>query len=222
MSKRLSLAGALCAGMIVIWGTNVHAWPASSSYWGVKYNTIHVNSSWFGIANTDVKPTDIMATIFSYQVVVYYKNPGGNTGGIGVPFNLSTEISGTETLMPTALRGAGKYTSTITFSDQDILSSIDPSILAANAPNPGWIAYAVDVLSLDVIIQAFADISTRCEDSWDASNCYLNLNDPANPLDDLKEEEVVHIEGSCTLQNGDYSCTENEHWEWSKKDPVYY
>jgi hypothetical protein len=238
MLKKLLLVGAFCIGLMGLWCGHANAWPASSSTWYVKTGSVIVDSSWVNIANTDVKPTLIQVTMIPHGLIVYYQNPGGNTGGVGVPFDLPLDITGVDRLIPTALSGRGKYTSSVEFFDKDILDRIKflyPTILDDNAPNPNWIPYAVDVTSLDVYIQAFEDLSNvtyPCPDAPDASEynqdlipyndtCYVTYYSDGHISGVGFEEEVVHIKGFCMLDGTTYNCTEDAHWEWSKKDQSY-
>lgn len=217
MFKRLSPIVALCICLMALWSTDANAWPASSSGWYVKSGSIIVDSNWVQISNTDVKPTSLVVTIYP-TVVVYYQNPGGNEGGVGTPFNLNVPLVGFDKLDP--LGGHGKDSSTVPFPDITVDSLIEMGIdLGVYAPNYNWVAYDVKVTGLDVKIQAYADVSSFCtsentpESDW--TSCYYNADDK------LFEEEVVHLEGLCTLQDQIYNCVESEHWEWSKKDPLW-
>lgn len=230
MRKNLSLLVAIGIGLTGLWCGHANAWPASSSGWYVKTGSVIVDSTWVGIANTDLKPTLLQVTIVPHEYTVIYENPGGNTGGVGVPFDLPLEITGLDSLFPTALSGRGKYTSSVEFPDQGFLDRIIelyPTALADNAPNPNWTPYSVQVTAMDVYIQAFADVSGTCPNN-DTTNtdlypyndtCFVDYTTSTPTVG--TEEEVVHIKGFCTLNGTTYSCIEDDHWEWSKKDQSY-
>jgi len=227
MMKRFLLIGTLCMALVPLWLGHAHAWPASSSGWYVTYNTIHVDSTWLGIGNAELNPTYIQVTIVPDNVVVYYSNHGGNIGGIGVPFKLNVDVTGVDALIPKSASKNGKFTSSVVFEDNVILNAIGQETLDANAPNPNWTAYAVDVTGMFIFIQAFENVSDICPNvspnntDLDRTNDTCLINYDASPWTIGTEEEVVHIQGYCTLKNFEYSCTEDVHWEWSKKDQVY-
>lgn len=218
MRKKLSLLVAIGIGLTGLWCGHANAWPASSSGWYVKTGSIDVTSDWVQISNTDLKPTDIVVSIYP-TVVVYYKNPSGNDGGVGTPFTLNVPLVGLDEL-DGSLVGRGKASSTISFPDITLayLNSLGID-LSVYAPNPQWEAYDVKITGLDVKIQAYEDVSSYCTPSntptSDWTSCYHNSEF------DLYEEEVVHLEGLCSLQGTIYTCVESEHWEYSKKDPFW-
>ena len=220
MLKRLSLVGAFCIGLIALWCGHANAWPASSSGWYVKTGSIIVDSSWVHISNTDVKPTDLVASI-DPKFLVYYRNPASNEGGVGVPFNTNVLV-GTDSLNP--LVGRGKADSEIVFPSITfdwLVENYTIEYLNSFSPNPKWTAYDAVLTGFDVKIQAYADVSDYCNSSntldSDWTSCYYNSDF------NLYEEEVVHIEGLCgsTPIEGRFPCVESEHWEWSKKDPLW-
>ena len=217
MFKRLAIV-VFCIGLMGLWITDAKAWPASSSGWYVKTGSIIVNSSWVQISNTDVKPTDIVVSI-NPMVVVYYRNPGDNEGGVGVPFNLDVLI-GLDSLY--SLVGRGKADSEIVFPSITfdwLVENYTIEYLNSFAPNTNWTAYDAILTGLDVKIQAYADVSDFCDASKtpesDWKSCYYNVDFG------LYEEEVVHLEGLCSVQGDIFTCVESEHWEWSKKDRVW-
>ena len=216
MFKRLAIV-VFCIGLMAFWSTDVKAWPASSSGWYVKTGSIIVGSDWVQISNTEIKPTSLVVSIYP-TVLVYYKNPAGNEGGVGTPFNFNIPLVGFDSLNP--LEGRGKDSSTVEF-DITLQMLTEMGInLADYSPNPKWEAYGDPVVTgLDVKIQAYADVSDFCDASntpeSDWTSCYYNVDFG------LYEEEVVHLEGLCSVQGDIFNCVESEHWEWSKKDPLW-
>jgi len=152
------------------------------------------------------------------MVVVYYRNPGGNDGGVGIPFDLKVLV-GLDQLNP--LVGHGKADSSVVFPNINFEWLNAHYDLSSFAPNPQWTAYAAELTGLDVKIQAYADVNNYCnadntpDSDW--TSCYYNSSF------DLYEEEVVHLEGLCTTPDngGTFNCVESEHWEYSKKDPFW-
>jgi hypothetical protein len=193
MVKRLLLVSILSVDLMTLWSIGVNAYPPRLSGWSWSPGSITSTTTWLGISNTEMKPTDVRVTVNMDEVVVYYMNPGGNTGGVEVPFIYPVSIEDFDTITD-PLRGKGKWTSTITFSDGDLLGAFPPGVLADYAPNPNWTAYDIDVLTFSGIVEGFTDV-------------------------DGLEEEVVHAEYQCSLQGNEYACTESVHWEYSKKYP---
>jgi hypothetical protein len=222
MLKRLLVIGALCIGLIGFWSIDAQAWPASSSGWGAIQNTVTVWSGWKGISNADLRPTSVKVTIFPHDVLVMFRNPGGQDGGVGVPFFFPTEVTGTQVTPQKAVKN-GKWNSYITFYDEELLAMIPPADLANIAPNPQWMAYAVVVKNFDVYIQAFEDVNSTCDGL--SNICYTtNFGNTGLPQSPYNAEEVVHIQGYCDLGsapvNADsaYTCPPELtfKWEYSK------
>jgi hypothetical protein len=228
MSKRLVVIGALCIGLMGLWSIDAHAWPASSSGWGATQNTVTVWSGWKGIANAELKPTSVKVSIYPWStvdVLVLFKNPGGNDGGVGVPFRLSTTITDSQSSPDKAIRN-GKWNSYITFDGGDLCAMIPQGELDAITPNPKWTCYDVVIYKFNILLQAYEDINDRCKDSsspTDPTCYYVRFDNSGNPMDGPRGEEVVHIEGFCELGSAPinvgsaYSCHTDFQWEYSKQ-----
>jgi hypothetical protein len=246
MLKRLLMIAALCIGLMAVWSTDSNALISSGTGWAVLNKCVEIDSNWVGIKNTDISPSYLQASIVLYQIIVYYQNPGGNTGGIGVPFDLPLDIKGTDQVNPEEVSARGNYDSKITFTDEMLIKRIEdlyPGLLEANKPNPNsnsdWIPVSVDVVTMDVYIQAFYDMpkeyicpTNATSDPSGYNNdlipyndtCYINYNADGTILNVRSEEEVVHIKGFCTITGGvgtKYDCIEDVHWEWKNNDMSY-
>ncbi len=222
MFKRLVLIGALCVGLVAVWGGAASAYPPSLSGWSFKVGSVDASTLWTGVGNYELKPTDIVITLSDIQLRLYSINPGGNTGGVGVPFNLSAPVQGTDSISPISKNG--KYASLIVFPDSAFTALIDPVALEQALPNPNWTLDPnhVDVVHFKALIQGFTDVTDRCE------NYYINntvVDTSCYPFTATAqtryEEEVVHVLVDCNLQNGAYVCSTLQDWGYSKQNPVF-
>ncbi len=219
MFKRFALIGVLCVGLAGLWAGGADAYPLSLAGYKFSFGSVDATTIWTGVANYELKPSFVAISLSDIQVRLYSINPGGNTGGVGVPFELSSPVVGTDVLNPVSKNG--KYTSLIVFEDNTFTAMVDPALL----PNPNWSfdPNHCDVVHFKAVIQGFTDIDNRCENYYIGSTV---VNASCYPFDPAAQtryaEEVVHAEVDCTLQNGVYVCTDLvPSWEWSKKSPYY-
>ncbi len=217
MLKRLVVIGALCIGLLALGGTDAHAWPASSSGWGATQNTVTVWSGWKGISNADLRLTSVKVTIFPHDVLVMFRNPGGNDGGVGVPFFFPTAVTLTQVTPQKAVKN-GKWNSYITFYDEELLALIPGDF---GKPQSRLDAPLL-VKNFEVYIQAFEDVNSNCSES--SNICYTTNFESVTgvPLPPYNAEEVVHIQGFCDLGSAPvnvgsaYACSTGLQWEYSK------
>lgn len=222
MFRKLVMIGVLCLGVMAIAGADANAYPPSLSGWSFKVGTVDATTIWTGVGNFELKPTDVAITLSEIQLRLYSVNPGGNTGGEGVPFALSSSVLGTDTISPISKNG--KYTSFIVFPDSVFTALIDPALLAQVLPNPNWTLDLdhVDVVHFKGLIQGFTDVSDRCETYYIGSTAVDKSCYPFDAFSQTRyEEEVVHVLVDCTLQNGAYACTVLQDWEYAKQNPVF-
>lgn len=222
MSRRILWIAALCIALAALWSVPAQAYPPSLSGWSFKVGSVDASTIWTGVGNFDLKPTDIVVTLKNVDLRLYAVNPGSNTGGVGVPFRLTTPVSGTDSISP--ILKNGKYASTIVFPDSVFTAAIDPSLLQQALPNPNWTVdpNRVDVLRFRGIVQGFTDVGDRCEGYYAGATTVDSSCFPFDPAwENRYEEEVVHLEVDCTLQDGAYACTVLQDWEYSKNSPVF-
>ncbi len=222
MFKKFVFIAVLCVGLMAIWGPDANAYPPSLSGWSFKVGSVDASTLWTGVGNFDLKPTDIVITLSSIDLKLYAINPGGNTGGVGVPFSLTAPVAGTDSISPISKNG--KYASLIVFPDNVFIGLIDPALLAQVLPNPNWTLDPnhVDVTHFRALIQGFTDISDRCENYYIGNTVVSTSCYPFSATWTSRyEEEVVHLEADCNLQNGAYVCTALTDWEYSKQHPVF-
>ncbi len=222
MRKTFAVIGVLCIGLTALWGGVAMAYPPSLSGWSFKPGSVDASTIWTGVGNFDLKPTDIVITLSDIQLRLYSINPGGNTGGVGVPFSLTSPVVGTDSFAP--IQKNGKYSSLIVFPDSVFTGQIDMNQLAALLPNPNWTLDPnhVDVVRFKGLIQGFTDVSDRCEGYYAGSTDVTHSCFPFDATWQSRyEEEVVHLLVDCNLQDGAYSCSVLQNWEYSKQNPVF-
>jgi len=224
MARKFLLFIVICISLVALLCRDAKAFPVSSSNIGLKLGSVIVDSTWVGVANAELKPTFIQATIIPYETIVYCQNNGGNTGGVGVPFYTTEAVTGVDSLTPNdQATKNGKYNSEIVFENADILAAIQNLNPVEVCSKNNWTPTGeLKVVSLDVHVQAFADVSGICpEFPADQTNTNTISYDDTCFLEDRTEEEVVHVKLFCTLNGTIYDCTEKDHWEWSKRDQSY-
>ena len=192
----------LLMGLAALLVPNVNAYPPTLGGWGAWPKCVLVWSDWLGVANYEVKPSDVNVTIELLKVQIHYLNPGGQGGGLGQPFYpVAEDIGGTDPLSDPVDK-KGKYHSEITFTGDVLLDAIDPSSVPP-PPNPQWTIDPVDpvvVLEMYVTIRGFADFDG----------------------DGTPEKETAHVAGPCTLNydRTQYTCTTGDSWGYKKSDPT--
>ena len=246
MFKRLTSMGALCIGLMALWGTDANAYPPYLSGWGWKPGSIVFESTWVGTANTEQKPTDYQVTLFPTNLIVHFRNPGNNLGGISVNFtNPNLFITGGNTLFPTALTGKGKITDELTFGD---CPGIDNPSGECQVGDNGklWLLWEVEsgCVETDPYMQ-IGCIKDYLADTYapnlqwrpyaiDIFNfdaiveAYTDMNtrcesggfpDPTACFDG--KEEVIHANYSnCQLNEDVYICSSYEIWQYKNNDPL--
>jgi hypothetical protein len=230
MFKKFLPIVVLCVSLTAFWGTDAHAWPASSSGWGATQNTVTVYSGWKGISNADLKPTSVKVVILPKTADIYCINPGGNDGGNGVPYSFFTAPTVGAQVSPRKAIRNGRWDSYITFTDQEILDTIPAEDLANICQNTNWTINVV-VKTFDVWISAFEDVNGTCNlTSAESDTCYSTAITCSGSGEDqvctvtppYDAEEVVHIQGSCDLKSAPinvgsaYSCETGLQWEYSR------
>ena len=201
MFKRLLLTAALCIGLFSLLGTNAHAYPAAPGGWGAWPGSVCVWTDWKGVANYEIKPTNVDVTLFISKVQLHYLNPGGQPGGLGQPFYPDVEIA-VDGEMNEGVAKNGKYQMLLCFENEVLSSLVEP--FAPDPPNDAWTLdpeNPVVILEMFVRIRGFSDFD-----------------------DDVigTETETAYIAGPCTLNydGTDYTCVTEEEWNWTKKDPI--
>lgn len=220
MFKKLLLIGVFCISVMALVGTEAKAYPPGLGGWGACpwcSPALTVTTDWVGIANTDLKPTEVWLTLNLTSVEIVVLNPGGEDGGIGVPFCSDIILTQSASITDVPLRGKGRYELPFYFTSQEILDALewagcyDPKW---KLPNENW-ELIVIVHEFDARIQGFTDMNGRCEGDSNEYNCT-----------ESDMEEVVHAIGDCIITyDGDgepvlgvpYHCTEVFHWEYQKK-----
>jgi hypothetical protein len=243
MAKKLLITGVLVVCILAMAPTGAKAYPPSLGGWAVSWGSITFTTTWLGVGNVAAIPTDVVVTLqpVGEDNFIYFANPAGQTGGIGVPFTPGDiQVEGLDRLDP--MTKNGKFTSEITFYTQLgenpedpldwILKDVAlPEEILEQMPNPGWCPYKVEINHFDAVIQGFTDIIDEDESWFVEGTEYPSCEDAGGDLFRCygDEEEIVHVAIHCDLIKPDggtpyYECYEidGSNWEWSKKDPVYY
>lgn len=228
MLKKSLMIGTFCIGLIALWATGANAYPTRYLGGGWNPGSLVFTSTWLGAANTEHRPTEYEVTLKNMLVTVYFSNPGGNTGGVGVPFDNPGDVTDENTIYPSNLSGKGKIEDTLIFGDDDngvlwliwLEKATDPDTGAKcntspeqdqvtcikeylsfyYAPNPGWTPYDIKIDKFDAVVEAFTD-----------------LNKDGSPI-----EEVVHADyKNCTLNEDktEYICAPICIWNYKNTDP---
>ena len=202
MLRKSWLIGVLLISVWALLGTNAHAYPGTIGGWGAFPKCVCVWSEWLGVANYEIKPTEVDVTIDLLEVQLHYLNPAGQGGGWGNPFYPGVQVTGQQALnLPVSKKG--KYLSTICFLDDVLFAAIPLGSIPA-PPNPQWTldteGHYVVVLKMYVTIRGYSDSNgDGIVDNW----------------------ETAHVAGTCTLNSArdGYNCVTEENWGYKKSDP---
>lgn len=242
MFKKLFLMGALIIGLIGVCSTPVMAYPACCGdvawcpWCSGSPMAVIITSEFLGIANTDVKPTDVYVEMMIESMELYSVNPDGHPGGEGIPFtNIPVSFTGQQsTGDQTPMTGAGKWEGEFKFYLDDILQ-----FLIANGyitdlpelPNPNW-SWKIVVHQALIRVTANTDVSNQCEDN-DYDDYYSEqCTAPLSEGDDEERllEEVVHNISRCwctydpetgePMMETPGNCTRLFLWKYKNKNPI--
>ncbi len=197
MFKKFLMMVILCISLLTLLGTNANAYPAIIGGWGAWPGSVCVWTEWKQVANYDVTPTDVTVTLYIDKVLVHYQNPGGQPGGIGVPFYVDVTATLEGEPLSDPITKNGKYMMEICFDEEYLKSFIGPDI--GDPPNPGWTMLDITVVEMYVLIEGFSEM------------------DDDNEVND----RTAVIGGPCTLDNYGtaYDCETEQECGWYKKTP---
>jgi hypothetical protein len=194
MLKKSFLIGVLFIGVWAMLISNAQAYPATSGGWGAWPKCVLIWSDWLGVANYEIKPTDVEVTLDLRLAELSYINPGNQDGGVGQPFDPDTVVTGTQALSNPVSKN-GKYHSEITFG-KDVLLGAIPDASLPPLQNPNWYYNDIVVLKMYVTIRGYSD-----------------LDGDGDP-----ETETARVGGTCTLNfdRTEYICVTEEIWRYRK------
>jgi len=234
MLKRLSMIGALCIGLMALWGTGANAYPTRLGGGGWNGGSLIFNSTWVGAGNTEQRATDYEVAVWPCTLTVLFNNPGGNNGGVSINFiNPGTITGGSTIIPPKGLSGKGKIEDTLTFGDDENGVLWLLWLPVATEPYSDPVIYCNtynDELSQIQCIKRYLVYTYSPNKQWEASAISIgNFNALVEAYTDINKdgqitEEVVHAEyKNCLLDpepNPDksYSCNESI-WNWKSNDP---
>ena len=192
MFKKILLIATLCISLMALMGTSANAFPPR--WGGTSWAPGSVDSELTvrGCANTDNRPTRVHVTLNISDVLILYRNPGHNRGGVGVPFRhpYSSSADG-EILSP--LHGRGKCIELVSFESATLLADLCAEIdCDALAPNPQWEAVDINIEVFEGIIELYTDLNDLCEDETPPNAQSCLDPDPLPPVEN-DWEEVIHV-----------------------------
>lgn len=247
MFKRLLLIGALCISLVGLSGTQATAYPprpgdVSWCPWCPGSEAAYFTTSFVGIANTDVVPTDVYIKWIIEDGEVFSTNPAGEDGGIGIPFlQFEFPLEGfLSTGEDTPMNGRGRWDGTFPFLYADIIAWLILNEVLDPLPNPQW-SYHLIIRQALIRVTANTNVSDElCEESipGDFPQYPDYPNDPEEqcteplPLDDGPPdqtfEEVVHgiyrcyapVDGDDPVFDASDECDELFLWKYKNRSQL--
>ena len=179
MFRKLLVISALCVGLMIMGFQEANAFRLA----GFSFSpggSVYCDSLWKGVGNLTKEDVyaEVKCIIEPQEVQVLCMNPGGNTGGIGNPFETSSVIELSDVLNAEALTAFSE----IYFSDEVLWNALFPEGYEFPPEtcdqNDNWGVISVDDGGIVIIVETLVTVEGYSdggvlEDS-DTYSCTLN------------------------------------------------
>lgn len=136
MTTKFLIKSILAISLILIMSSTAGAWTSSTSSSQLFCKSlgtcsIKVEGILKGLGNVTTDPTNFTVSILVQAGAIVIANPGGNTGGIGVPFgDVLVQLTGTDLIGVKDVSKNGSALAEIIFHDADLIAAVVAALQA--------------------------------------------------------------------------------------------